>query len=161
MTIVPTSIILQIVKGIYSIKNSTSSLLDKKGKAELEIAYTYLNESNASVELLRMALQHMETAYILLDKEPIVNAEKRINECNKLCYYIAKLHKELGDSYESTILYWVNRVNLNVYPPEEFKSILKASDWKSMESEYEWRSAIDNSYDPTEDPVWMAGDQHA
>ena len=160
-TSVSMTIISHVVKAVYSIMNNTSSLLDSKGKEELQIAYSYLSDANPTVSIVRMALQHMETAYSLLDKDPIVNAENRIKDCNKLCYFIAKLHKELGDSYESTVLYWANMVDLSQYPPKEFESILKKSNWHSLEARYEWNMEKDNSYDPAEDPVWMAGNQHA
>lgn len=155
------TIISNVVKAVYSIMNNTSSLLDSKGKEELQIAYSYLSDANPSISIVRMALQHMETAYTLLDKDPIINAEKRIKDCNMLCYYIAKLHKELGDSYESTVLYWANMIDLSQYPPKEFEFILKESDWHSLEHGYRLRHESTSSIELSEDPTWLADNQHA
>ena len=72
----------------------------------------------------------------MFDKYPILNAESRILHCNNLCYYIAKLHFELGALYESTIYYWAMLISNSYYPPEGFKSILNESDWTYLIHRY-------------------------
>lgn len=129
MEIISTAVVWQISKAIYSMINSPSSLFESKAKEQLQIAYNYLNSYDAGENLIRMALQHMETAYTMLEKEPFINADKRIKQLNDLCFYISKLHYELGDSYESTTNYWARKTNKSIYPPEGFRDILKEADW--------------------------------
>lgn len=156
MAIISTTVVLRTSKAIYSMINSTSSFLESKAKEQLQIAYNYLNDSNAGENLIRMALQHMETAYTMLDKEPLFNADKRIKQLNDLCFYISKLHYEFGDSYESTTNYWARKVNKSIYPPEGFRDILRESDWVHLVEAY--NNYINPSPSPIEfDPndIWL------
>ena len=156
MEMISATVIWQVSKAVYSMINSTSSLLEKKGKEQLQIAYRYLNDSSASISLIRMALQHMETAYTMFDKDPIIKADKRIRQLNELCYYIAKLHYELGDPYDSTTKSWAWSVDHSIYPPEGLKCILNENDWNNLVEEYRRYNAPDPDSYTYDDPVWMA-----
>ena len=123
--------IASVIKEIYSLYDNMNALLEKKGKKRLEIALTYLNDPNLNADkgLIRQALQHMESAYTLLDEKPFFNAEERTRRRNDLCYYIAKLHHELGDPYNSTTRYWALKIDDSITPQDEFKKILNDDDW--------------------------------
>ena len=61
MTIFFASVILQTSKAVFSVINNTNALFENKSKEQLEIAYHYLNNSSTNENLIRMALQHMES----------------------------------------------------------------------------------------------------
>lgn len=127
--------IFQIAKAVYSLLSSMNSVFEQKAIIQLEKAHSYLSDPNANESLIRHALQHMETAATLLNSDSVFDAKQK--RYNDLCYYIAKIHYDLGDSYTSSVLGWAKEISCEQVPPPGFEFILKKEDWRNLIEAYE------------------------
>lgn len=157
----PETTILEIINTICSIiqslLNNQERLLEQKAYQLLECASVYLKSDNLDEGLLRQSVQHIETAVSLFDTNPTIDRNNRIDLYNDLCVCIACLHKLLRDP-EEVILFWVNKINISVCPPNTLR-MLNQNYYKQKHNEYlvQKNQHCNVSYlDLTEDPVLYA-----